>query len=174
MIVVDMFHHALMTDALNPLVHAGHADWLEEEGLDARLAKLTYECLKSGRRPPEVSLYLFELIAIDPDALEPALSRANGRRRERILTLQQCHACAIGAYRSDSGWSTIAGEPVANAYGYASSRTCCVAARRKDGKVKIGVATGRASKGSSSITPVVPGVLRNSGTAYYLSLWANS
>ncbi len=82
------------------------------------------------------------------------LNLANGKRRERTLSLENCIQCARRALLDKNRWSYASGGTVANAYGYRSYQTVCVAAVRSNGKIRIGVAVTSGTKGSSPTTPV--------------------
>lgn len=138
-----------------------YADWLEEQG---QLANAEYE-RKFARA----------LQVCDLKAAFDSLAKANGKRRTRILSESDVVDCILSAAQEDgNGYSWDAGTTVANAYRYPAIRTVCVAARRSDGSVKVGIATGNAQKGSSPISPVVPGARRDSTLPDTLSRWANS
>ena len=81
-------------------------------------------------------------------ACEVHLSRANGRRRTRLLSLSDI-AYAVKCARQKRTYHTVAGGTVANAYSYPAARTMCVVAIRTDGSIRIGITEGTASKGSS-------------------------
>lgn len=79
------------------------------------------------------------------------LDRANGRRRVRTLSLADVAAtvieCVGHVYAAKGGGS------VANAYGYPSTQTVCLAVQRGDGKARVGISTNSGSNGASLVTP---------------------
>lgn len=104
--------------------------------------------------------------------LEADLKRANGKRRERTLSLDNCINCARSALLNDERWSYVSGGTVANAYGYRSYQTVCVAAVRSNGTVRIGVAVTSGTKGSSPTT-VVCGLNKNASKKAFRD-WADN
>ena len=104
--------------------------------------------------------------------LEADLGRANGKRRERTLSLENCINCARRALLDDERWFYVAGGTVANAYGYRSYQTVCDAAVRSNGTIRIGVAITSGTKGSSPTTPVC-GIAKNSDKKAFRA-WADN
>jgi uncharacterized protein (TIGR02996 family) len=100
------------------------------------------------------------------------LDRANGKRRERTLSLENCIHCARSALLDDDRWSYVAGGTVANAYKYRSYQTVCVAAVRSNGTIRIGVAVTSGTKGSSPTTPVC-GIAKNADRKVFRT-WADN
>lgn len=106
------------------------------------------------------------------EELKADLNRANGKRRERTLSLENCIHCAKQALLDEDRWSYVAGGTVANAYKYRSYQTVCVAAVRSNGTVRIGVAVTSGTKGSSPTTPVC-GLSKNSDRKAFRA-WADN
>jgi len=99
------------------------------------------------------------------------LEMANGRRRTRVLTIEDVLYTVARAYKD--GWAVTASNCVANSYNYSACRTVCVAGKRRDNKIRVGIRVGNAKKGSSPITPIVPGVRRGSNEEIKIMEWAN-
>jgi hypothetical protein len=98
-------------------------------------------------------LFLRVWAAGGADAVAERLRAVNGRRRERVLSLGRV-AWAVGsALGSADGWCSVGGGSVANAYGYRSYQTACLAAVRSDGLVRVGLAAVSGTRGASLVTP---------------------
>lgn len=80
-------------------------------------------------------------------AVRSQLDAANGRRRERTLTLQEI----VGAVRRARtvGFCVVGGGTVANSYKYPAFQTGCVVAVGSDGRVRVTIGEVSASKGAS-------------------------
>ena len=94
------------------------------------------------------------------EQLKAQLERANGRRRTRTLNWNDVIDCCIKAMLDKDGWWAVGGGKVANAYGYAAKQTVCVAVKRTDGTMRIGIVESNASKGAS-LTAAVTGLAKN-------------
>jgi hypothetical protein len=79
--------------------------------------------------------------------LASLLASANGRRRVRLLDLDDLDQVIAEARRDGAG--CVAGATVANAYKYPAVRTAALAARRSDGSVLVRVGVAPAHKGSA-------------------------
>jgi hypothetical protein len=152
------------------------ADALQDAGFE----NPTLTVLRSPIGSYELAEWLFDNLGVEIGtirqdrlalaACEVNLSRANGRRRTRLLSLSHV-AYAIKRARQLGTYYAIGGDTVANKYGYPSSRTMCLVAIRTDGSVRIGIVEGTANKGSS-ITNQVAGLRSNQSDELFRQ-WAD-
>lgn len=154
---MDALIQAIKENPQDPLAIALYADWLEDNGKDREIAQtLAYEAIVDTVK----------------DQVERQLVRANGNRRARTLTLDQCLNAGVKALQE--GYAYTAGATVANAYRYPAFRTCCLAARKSNGLVRIAVDYNNARKGCSPITPFVPGFRRGISSPDRIMRWADN
>ncbi len=105
-------------------------------------------------------------------AIEAVLAVANGRRRERTVSLEEAlRACKLARRPSQDGWSFCEGGTVANSYGYRAYQTGFVVAVRSDGSLRVAARECSASKGTS-VTNQIAGITAR-GTADDFRRWAD-
>lgn len=105
------------------------------------------------------------------EAIEAQLARANGRRRERTLTLDDVLALVAEVRKHRRVWGAIGGGNVANSYKYPASQTGCVIAVRSNGEIRVAIGEVPASKGTS-VTNRLCGLVSR-GTVRQWRAWAD-
>lgn len=73
------------------------------------------------------------------DVIQDRLDRANGKRRTRLLGVDDVLLCVCRAAKREDGVFWTCGGAVASSYGYVSTSTVCLAVRRADGSVAVDV-----------------------------------
>lgn len=104
--------------------------------------------------------------------IEAMLSAANGRRRERTLTLGDVEDAIRRVLVNNLSWKAIGGGTVANAYKYPSQQTSCVIAVRSNGTIRIAIGIVSGNKGTS-LTNGVMGLTARA-TAEQFREWADA
>lgn len=168
---------ALLTQAVtaNPQESAAAGslfDALQESGLSpAKARRLVNDAIRQAAPEQWPAKMLRGLIrGTTLDALRASLDRANGRRRERTLTLHDVLRCVQRA--REDGWHAVGGGTVANAYSYPAEQTACLVAVRTDGTVRVAIGTTGAKKGNS-LTNWASGLTIRS-TAEQFRAWADT
>lgn len=132
-------------------------DWHEEQGNmeSAAYWRRRAQAMKLSIRPWS------ELVA--------ELDKANGKRRQRLVSREELIGCILDSL---DGVCYVSGGTVTNAYGYPSRQTVCVAVVRSDGKVRCGCAETNANKGASPTTAVC-GLAKNAKPEQFVA-WADA
>src|SRR5262249_49133354 len=137
------------------------SDWLEEQGKheEAERERNIAAYINSGDLGSlsGQAMSVLYVLLVEPRSLpeiRAQLERDNGKRREQRLCMYDVMQCVVQAARDDDGWFYCGGGNVGNVYRYPSLSTVCVAAKRTDGKVRVGVAETTGSTGRSPTTPV--------------------
>lgn len=127
---------------------------------------------EAAKAAEQIRLKKLAQIEIAAENARDKLARANGRRRTRLICDSRLLYCVVECLRSASGNYWLAGDTVANKYGYPSRRTAVVVARRSDGTCRIECGEVTASKGSSP-TNQIAGLTVRATAADWLA-WANA
>lgn len=100
------------------------------------------------------------------------VSRVNGRRRTRLITVRDAVRVVLWMVRSPYGWESEDGGSVANAYGYTATRSIVLAVGRTDGTVELCYGEINAKK-NTSLTRWATGLNENA-PAEKFAAWADS
>ncbi len=151
----DDFVVTLKATPLDSELYEVYADWLEEHGepfLALRhrnaAAWLRGEAIAEDERIAASSVIL-NLVGVDVLDVIKQLRRHNAGRRIRFLTVPDVLYCVVQAMKRAEGWHAVGGGNVANAYKYRAFQTVCMAAKRTNGSIRVGVAINNATKGAS-------------------------
>lgn len=150
-------------------------DAIQETGVsgataERRVAKIVRDAEDRARSPKSVKRWLRGSIGLD--GIRAALDVANGRRRERTLSVEDVIDAVARVRTGKLAWRAVGGGTVANAYGYRSWQTACLIAVRTDGSLRIAIGTTSGS-GGASLTNWASGLTARATDAQFRA-WADA
>lgn len=150
------------------------AGWKKLHAAARRVERSDLETSRCWLRPiASRAAYMGYVTKADQKLAPTLLALANENRKARTLDMSDVYR-AVGEAVED-GWGCSAGDSVANRYQYPAWRTCCVAAMRADGSIRVAFGVGSAKGASSPITPIIEGFRRGDSARELeqASEWAN-
>lgn len=168
------------SDPLNPNAYLVYSDWLEQNGMTdkAVTARLAAQVLETDTfsgiahdYQDTIRCMILSAMGVSVGSIISGLANANGRRRMRTLDIADVFRCCMRAAKTCE-WQATGGGTVANAYGYQSWQTVCIAAVSSTGRIVCRVGVTGASKGSSLVTWA--GDLRKDSKPEVFTAWADA
>ena len=153
------FELSLAEAPFDTALRRAYADWLEQQSNpEAAMQRALADRIDTP----------FD--ALQTESLQHCLYEANARRPSRTLSWDSIVRLARRALVSESGWRAIGGASAPRSWGRYVPRTIALAARKKEGTVRVAIGVGNAHHGNSITLPLCG--LRANAPSEQFSAWA--